>query len=81
MWDNRWAWGLPYLPRPSWVWAAWVAIKIFGQGDRIYEWQELSFTFIAATLFARQWLFEDVRYMPFTLDEESFRIGNYFKRR
>ena len=24
---------------------------------------------------------ENLRYMPFTLDEESFRIGNYFKRR
>ena len=81
MWDNRWVWGISHLTRPSWVWALWVCVKSFGQGNKIFEWQELVSTVLAATLFLKQRSIENIRYIPFVLDEDELKIGHYLKRK
>ena len=81
MWDNRWAWGLPFPERPSWVWVGLLALKAVSYGNALWHWHQLVLFMLIFTMALRQRAVENVRYMPFRLDEDKHRIGHYFKRR
>ena len=81
LWDKRWAWGLPYPANPSYVWVALLGVKVASYGNALWDWKQIILVLTILTMFMRQRAVEQVKYMPFALDESQHGICHYFKRR